>query len=190
MQGYTLLTYVEEEFREQSLALSSAWDPDPTKRGPSLSLNHTIGASAEGGVDALLQPTTIQGLDGSSSNGHRFEAELAYGFPAGNDRLTLSPALALAFAPDSRTYGLLWSLAPYARQGQTEPWEIALEGSGRNLSPLLPRRSIPSSSPSPCCSKAKGERHRGNVIRQALGEKHFTLSCPTPLQRSPSGYEA
>jgi len=46
------------------------------------------------GGDALLQP---------GSTGHHFEANLAYGFPAANDRLTLTPGLALALAPDSRT---------------------------------------------------------------------------------------
>ncbi|MCY4054337.1 MAG: hypothetical protein OXF67_00415 [Cyanobacteria bacterium MAG CAR4_bin_6] len=44
--------------------------------------------------DALLQ---------SGSTGHHFEANLAYGFPGANDRLTLTPGLALALAPDSRT---------------------------------------------------------------------------------------
>jgi len=28
----------------------------------------------------------------------------------------------------SRSYSLLWSLAPYHKQGQTEPWQLSLEG--------------------------------------------------------------
>ncbi|KKZ10752.1 MAG: hypothetical protein TH68_09950, partial [Candidatus Synechococcus spongiarum 142] len=36
--------------------------------------------------------------------------------------------LGLALSPDSRTYSLLWALAPYAQQPQAEPWEISLEG--------------------------------------------------------------
>ncbi|MDE0647736.1 MAG: hypothetical protein OXI08_06805 [Cyanobacteria bacterium MAG IRC4_bin_6] len=75
-------------------------------------------------MDALLRPTVIEGLDGPG-NGQRLEAEAAYGFPAFADRLTLTPALALALSPDSSTYGLLWTLAPYAQQG---PWEVVLEG--------------------------------------------------------------
>ncbi|MCY4174548.1 MAG: hypothetical protein OXF25_10945, partial [Cyanobacteria bacterium MAG CAR3_bin_5] len=80
------------------------------------------------GMDALLSPTVIQGLDAPGSNGQQFTAEVAYGFPAANDRLTLTPGVAVALSPDSRSYGILWSLTPYLEQGQTQPWEIALEG--------------------------------------------------------------
>ncbi|MCY4172724.1 MAG: hypothetical protein OXF25_01330, partial [Cyanobacteria bacterium MAG CAR3_bin_5] len=81
------------------------------------------------GMDALLSPTVIQGLDAPGSNGQQFTAEVAYGFPAANDRLTLTPGVAVALSPDSRSYGILWSLTPYLEQpGQGEPWEIALEG--------------------------------------------------------------
>ncbi|MCY4173279.1 MAG: hypothetical protein OXF25_04310, partial [Cyanobacteria bacterium MAG CAR3_bin_5] len=103
--------------------------PNASNRGPSLSLGHTMGAGAAGGMDALLNPTVIQGVGGAASNGQRFKAEVAYGFPAANDRLTLTPGVALALSPDRRSYGLLWSLTPYSQQpGQTEPWEIAMEG--------------------------------------------------------------
>ncbi|WP_161632581.1 hypothetical protein [Candidatus Synechococcus spongiarum] len=45
----------------------------------------------------------------------------------------------MALSPDSRSYGLLWSLAPYSRQGRTEPWEIALEGTRQQTnSPTSP----------------------------------------------------
>ena len=47
---------------------------------------------------------------------------MAYGFPAHNDRLTVTPAVALAFSPTSRTYSLLWSLAPYAHPTQGKPY--------------------------------------------------------------------
>ncbi|MCY4331819.1 MAG: hypothetical protein OXC96_04840 [Cyanobacteria bacterium MAG CAR1_bin_15] len=127
VKGRTLLTHTEEEFRQQGLALSFAWDPSPSNRGPSLSMGHTMGAVASGGMDALLSPTVIQGLDAPDGSGQHFEAEVAYGFPTANDRLTMTPEVALALSPTSRTYGLLWSLAPYSEQGQGEPWEIALE---------------------------------------------------------------
>ncbi|MCY3654941.1 MAG: hypothetical protein OXG70_08015, partial [Cyanobacteria bacterium MAG IRC1_bin_28] len=45
------------------------------------------------------------------------------------DQLTLSPALELALSPTSRTYSLLWTVAPYAPQpGQAAPWHLSLEG--------------------------------------------------------------
>ncbi len=126
LKGHTLVTHIAEEFREQGLALSFAWDPSPTNRGPSLALGHAMRATASG-MDALLNPTVLEGLD-DASNSHQFKAEFAYGFPAHNNRLTMTPSLAVALAPTGRSYGMAWSLAPYSQQGRTEPWEIALEG--------------------------------------------------------------
>ncbi|WP_161632582.1 autotransporter outer membrane beta-barrel domain-containing protein, partial [Candidatus Synechococcus spongiarum] len=128
VKGRSLLTHVDEHFQEQGLALSFTWEPDPSNRGPSLFMGHTMGATTAGGMDALLSPSVLEGLDGPGSNGHQFKAQLAYGFPAANDRLTMTPALAVALSPTSSAYTLLWSLAPYSQQGRTEPWEIALEG--------------------------------------------------------------
>ena len=128
LQGRSLLSHVEEEFREQGLALSFAWDPAPGNRGPSLSLSHAVGATAAGGVDALLQPTAIQVLDGAHGGQQQFAAELAYGVPAFADRFTFSPGVGLALSPDGAVYSLGWALAPYAQQAQAEPWEVALQG--------------------------------------------------------------
>ena len=130
VQGRTLLVHGEKEFRDQGLSLSFSWDASPSNRGPSLSLSHVVGASTSEGMAALLDPVAIETLDGPGSNGWKqFEAELAYGFPVDNDRLTLAPAVALTLSPESRSYGLLWSLAPYSEQGWGgTPWEITLEG--------------------------------------------------------------
>ncbi len=128
LRGRTLLTHTEEEFQEQGLSLSFSWEPNPSNRGPSLSMGHTMGAAATGGMDALLNPITMEGLDAVPSSGQQFEAELAYGFSVYNDRLTLTPAVVLALSPTSKNYSLLWSLAPYADQLQGEPWELSLAG--------------------------------------------------------------
>ena len=77
---------------------------------------------------ALLNPTAIEVLDEHNSSGERFEARLAYGFPFYNNRLTLTPAVVAALSPSSRTYGLLWSLAPHDEHLHAEPWELSLEG--------------------------------------------------------------
>ncbi len=130
LKGRTLLSHAEEEFQDQGLALSFSWDPSPSNRGPSLSMGHAMGLSTEEGIDALLNPTVLDGLDGldvSPSSGQRFEAELAYGFPVHNDRLTLTPAMALALSSTTRTYGLLWSVAPYSEQSHALPWEFSIE---------------------------------------------------------------
>ena len=121
LQGHTLLTHGEEDLQEQGLAFSFSWEPSPSNRGPSLSLNHTMGATPSPGMDAR-NPTT------HPNSGQQFEAELAYGLPAHSDRLSLTPAVALALSPTSRTYSLLWSLAPYAQQAHPDPWQLSLAG--------------------------------------------------------------
>ena len=128
VKGRTLLSHGAEDFQDQGLALSFSWQPSPSNRGASLSLSHAVGLPAEGGLAALLNPTAIEVLDDSHSSGERFEARLAYGFPFYNDRLTLTPAVATALSTNSRTYSLLWSLAPYDEHLHAEPWELSLEG--------------------------------------------------------------
>ena len=128
--------------REQGLALSFSWQPHPSQRGPSLSLSHAVGAA--GGMDALLSPVAMQVLDGPG-NRQQFAAEAAYGFPAYNNRLTLTPALVLALSPHSSTYSLLWTLAPYDQQDQGEPWELSLQA----------ERQEHGSSPSPTAHSLK-----------------------------------
>ncbi|MCY4056201.1 MAG: hypothetical protein OXF67_10190 [Cyanobacteria bacterium MAG CAR4_bin_6] len=101
LRGRTLLIHVEKQFRQQGLALSFAWQPDPSNRGPSLSMSHAVGITTSVGMDALLQPVALEELAGYSSNGQRFAAEMAYGLPAANDRLTTLSPVALALSPHS-----------------------------------------------------------------------------------------
>ena len=54
--------------------------------------------------------------------------ELAYGFSAHSDHITLTPTVVLALSPTSRNYGLLWPMASYTEQLQGEPWELSLTG--------------------------------------------------------------
>ena len=99
-----------------------------------------MGATAAGGMDALLHPTTFEGLDADPSSGKRFEAELAYGFPAHKDRLTLTPAVALALSPTSRNYQPPLVLGALClSQAQGEPWQLSLAA----------ERQEPNASPSP-----------------------------------------
>ena len=128
VKGRTLLSHGAEDFQDQGLALSFSWQPSPSNRGASLSLSHAVGLPAEGGLAALLNPTAIEVLDEPNSSGERFEARLAYGFPFYNDRLTLTPAVATALSPSSRSYSLLWSLTPHDEHLVGEPWQLSLEG--------------------------------------------------------------
>ena len=146
LTGRSLLTHTEEDFREQgfSFSFSFSWDPTPTDRGPSFSLSHAIGATADSGINVLLQPTALEALDTMASSGHphQLETTLAYGFPAFGDRLTITPALSLALSSHSTTYGLLWALAPSAELDNADPpWALSLEAERQhsttaNSSPL------------------------------------------------------
>ena len=131
VKGRTLLSHGEEDFQDQGLALSFSWEPDSSKRGPSLSLSQAMGLPAEGGLAALLNPTAIEVLDTVNDDGQRFEARLSYGFPAAQDRLTVTPGVGLSLSPDSRTYSLSWSVAPYGEQLHGESWELSLAGERR-----------------------------------------------------------
>ena len=128
VKGRTLLSHGAEDFQDQGLALSFSWQPSPSNRGASLSLSHAVGLPADGGMAALLNPTAIELPDDANSDGERFEARLAYGFPFYNNRLTLTPSVAAALSTNSRSYSLLWSVAPYGEQLLGEPWELSLEG--------------------------------------------------------------
>ena len=148
LKGRSLVTHVEEEFRQQGLAVSFSWNPHPTtNRGPSLSMGHTVGAPTAGGMDALLSPTVLEGLDGPGSNGQQFKAQLAYGFPFHHDRLTLTPAVALALSPATSTASLRWSLTPYSLLGAARTWgTLATLPGGRTAgTPLLrfPHGALP-----------------------------------------------
>ena len=131
LKGRTLLSHGAEDFQDQGLALSFSWEPDSSKRGPSLSLSQAVGLPAEGGLAALLNPTAIEVLDTVNDDGQRFEARLSYGFPAAQDRLTVTPGVGLSLSPDSRTYSLSWSVAPYGEQLHGESWELSLAGERR-----------------------------------------------------------
>ena len=128
VKGRTLLSHGAEDFQDQGLALSFSWQPSPSNRGASLSLSHAVGLPADGGMAALLNPTAIELPDDASNGGEQFEARLAYGFPFYNNRLTLTPSVATALSTNSRSYSLLWSVAPYGEQLLGEPWELSLEG--------------------------------------------------------------
>ncbi|MYC50086.1 MAG: hypothetical protein F4X50_07380 [Synechococcus sp. SB0662_bin_14] len=131
LKGRTLLSHAEEHFQEQGLALSFSWDPNPTDRGPSFSVSHSLGAATAGGLDALLNPTAIQVLnaDPQRNGGQHFEATLAYGLPVFNNRLTMTPGIGLALASDTTSYRLLWALRPYADHTEhtAQDWQLSLE---------------------------------------------------------------
>ena len=105
MRGRTLLTHADEDFQDQGQALSCPWEPSPANLGPSLLMRHSMGATTTGGMDALLNPVTMEFPGAVSSSGQQFETQLAYGLAFFDDRFTLAPALGGPF-PGRRTLQL------------------------------------------------------------------------------------
>ena len=133
LRGRGLLTHESRGFRDRGLSGSFAWDPGRgTGRGPKLTLTQTVGASASGGMDALLGRGTLEGLAANDNGGElenrRLELKLGYGFGAFGDRFTSTPELGLGLSQGHREYTLGWRLN-LAGGGGPNALELALEAS-------------------------------------------------------------
>ncbi len=114
-----LLTHEDSDFQERGFSGSFAWDPNPASdRGLALTLSQTIGASATGGVEALLRPDTAQGLGVANDDAlrRRLEAKLSYGMPVLGRRYTGTPEVGFGLSEADREIRLGWLLeGPVAR---------------------------------------------------------------------------
>ena len=134
-----LVSHDSKGFREAGISGSLAWDGRPgSTRGPSLTLTQTVGASATGGMDGLLEGGALDALaanDNGSGNGgrdgplagHRFEAAFGYGMPAFGDRFTLTPEAGFGLSDSGRDYRLGWRLAREPRSGDLGSLELRLD---------------------------------------------------------------
>ncbi len=114
VSGRTLIAHGNDDLKDRGYAASLAFDPDPaTRRGPSLSLRQEFGGQANGGLDALFQPATLEDRTGGEATS-RWAMEAAYGFPAFGGRWTGSPHAGLGLATGARDYSLGWRLTPAA----------------------------------------------------------------------------
>ena len=134
VSGRALLTHEAKGFRDRGIAGSLAWDPGRgSGRGPKLTLTQTMGASAAGGVDALLGRGTLGGLgandDGDELANRRLELRMGYGFSVLGDRFTSTPEFGLALSNGHRDYSLGWRLG-LAQRG-VNALELKLEATRR-----------------------------------------------------------
>ena len=114
VSGRTLIAHGNDDLKDRGYAAALAFDPDPaTGRGPSLSLRQEFGGQAQGGLDALFQPATLEDRTGSEATS-RWSMEAAYGFPAFGGRWTGSPHVGLGLATGARDYSVGWRLTPAA----------------------------------------------------------------------------
>ena len=135
IRGRGLLTHEDGGFRERGFAASLAWNPTPgSALGPSIALRQTAGASASGGMDALLSRGTMAGLaandnDNDADVAHRLEVKLSYGLPAFGSRFIGTPEMGFGFSDTGRDYSVGWSLG-LARQDRASI-DLSLEGTRR-----------------------------------------------------------
>ena len=113
------------------------WDPRPDSgRGLKLTLQQTLGASATGGMDALLGRETLAGL-AANDNGddglqrRRLEVRLGYGLSAFGDRFTATPELGFGLSDTGRDYSLGWRLG--LAQSGANALELKLEATRREF---------------------------------------------------------
>ena len=122
VSGRGLLAHESRGFRDLGYSGAFAWQPGGGRgRGPSVTLSHTVGSSATGGVDALFGrgmpaglaangPGSGPGAGGNGPQNRRLELSLGYGFAALGDRFTSTPELGLALSNGRREYSLGWRL--------------------------------------------------------------------------------
>lgn len=106
VQARGLLTHESTGFSDRGFAGSVTYDPRPgSDRGLSFTLRQSVGASATGGVDALLGQRTLAGLgahEGDELSHRRLELRIGYGLPAYDERFTATPELGVGLAGETR----------------------------------------------------------------------------------------
>ena len=121
VSGRGLMTHESKGFGNRGFSGALAWDPRPeSARGPSLTLTQTMGAPADGGMDALLGRTTLAGLSADEDGGddlrnRRLELRLGHGFPAFGGGFASVPEIGAGLSDGARDYSLGWRFVP-ARQ--------------------------------------------------------------------------
>ena len=112
LEGRGVLTHEASGFRDRGLAGSLAWSPQPSGRGPELTLTQTVGAGASGGKDALLARETLEGLAANDDGDgrRRLEARFGYGIGVSGGRFTMTPEIGLGLSDAGRDASLGWRL--------------------------------------------------------------------------------
>ena len=140
LSGRTLLAHGNDDLKDRGYAASLAFDPDPaTRRGPSLSLRQEFGGQANGGLDALFQPATLEDRTGGEASS-RWSMEAAYGFPAFGGRWTGSPHVGLGLATSARDYSLGWRLTPEGRTAANV--SLGLKATRRESAAQAPEHTV------------------------------------------------
>ncbi len=101
-----LLTHEDGGFEQFGISGSLNWDPKPSsQRGPSLTLQQSMGAPASGGMTALLEQKTMTGLPQQEGDVH-LQLKAGYGFAVVKNRYTLVPEVSIGQGPGQQDYQL------------------------------------------------------------------------------------
>ena len=109
-----LIAHEADGLREQGIAGTLRWDPSPeSERGFSATITQTAGAQASGGMHALLERGTLEGLstgddDGFANQHLRFR--IGYGFGVFANRFTATPQAEVALSGNHREFSVGWRL--------------------------------------------------------------------------------
>ena len=145
LEARGLLTHEADGFRDRGFAGALAWDPAPgSERGPSLTLRHTVGARASGGMNALLRPDTARVLgaagDDDELERRRLEAQLGYGLALFGGGWTAAPSVRLGLAPAERE--VVAGLRLAEPRGAGPVFGLDLEGARREREAAAPEHRL------------------------------------------------
>ena len=114
MHARALIAHESDGLREQGLAGTLRWDPSPeSERGFSATITQTAGAQASGGMHALLERGTLEGLDAGAEEGlanQHLRFRIGYGFGVFANRFTATPQAEVALSDNHREFSVGWRL--------------------------------------------------------------------------------
>ena len=120
-----LIAHQAGGLREQGIAGTLRWDSSPeSERGFSATITQTAGAQASGGMQALLERGTLEGLDAGGEEGlanQQLRLEMGYGFGVFANRLTATPHAEVALSDNHREFSVGWRL------GESRSSDVSME---------------------------------------------------------------
>ena len=112
LEGRSLLTHENDDFRNWSYAAKLVYDPKPaTRMGFSSSIGYEWDQSASSGIDALLDEG-VSNLSTDKQGEVQTQFNFAYGYELGGSWFIASPYFGYGYSDSSREYKLGWQLIP------------------------------------------------------------------------------
>ena len=114
VSGRTLIAHDDGGLEDRGISAQLSFDPEPASgRGPSFGLGQDWGGQANGGLDALFAPQSLEDREGSEATS-RWAMEAAWGLPILGGHFTGSPHVGMGLATGAQDYSVGWRLTPEA----------------------------------------------------------------------------